>query len=111
MQRIYFFGWPGVAPWIGPKPKQSVGDMVQLDAINLKVSPVVLEQIKIFASAAGFASLSFIINVADGAPIPFAKVVGGLAKLVQDQADASVKSEQYALEAKKRAAATEFQVL
>ena len=104
MQRIHL--------WDRLDPKQSVvTPMVQLDAINLKVSPVVLEQIKIFASAAGFASLSFIIDVADGAPIPFAKVVGGLAKLIQDQADASVKSEQYAQEAKKRAAATEFQVL
>ena len=88
--------------------------MVKLNAINVSISPGLLDQIKTIVSAAGLVSLSVVIDVADacsyGTPIPFAKVVGELAKLIQDQADAAAKSEQFAQEAKKRAAAAAFQV-
>ena len=53
--------------------------------------------------------MSLLVDAADGT-IPFVKIFGCLVKLIQDQADASAKSDQYAKEAKKRAEAAAFQV-
>jgi len=84
--------------------------MSRLDAIQLKIPPGLFELVQAVASAGGHFTAAVLIGAADGAPIPFVKLAGGLIKLIQEQADASAKSDQYAQEAKERATATSSQV-
>ena len=84
--------------------------MVLLNSISVTLSPDTQELIKNVAIATGSNALALIVTVVDGSPLPFKSLFSGLVKLIQDQVDASDKSEIYAQEARRRVDAAYFQV-